>query len=117
MMTIAIKINFKDKDIQRLASATWFCSTLDHWKLNSSDVFRKYKFEWSYPLECSYKMSAEEFLELVGTNEDEALEILYDNYRRDEEMKKYITPAVKEFYKELEKTELLYVEFTLVDQS
>ena len=117
MMTIAIKINFKDKDVQRLASAIWFQSTLDHWKLNSSYVFRKYKFEWSYPLECSYKMPAEEFLELVGANEEEALEILSNNCIRDEDAKKHITTEVKEFYKELETTELLYVEFTLVDQS
>ena len=61
MMAIAIKINFKDKDVQRLASTTWFNSTLDHWKLNSSYVFKKYKFEWSYPLECSYKMSTKSF--------------------------------------------------------
>ena len=95
MMTIAIEINFKDKETQRLSSWIWSSNTLEHWKLNSREVFRKYKFEWLYPLKCSYKMSAEEFLELVGSNEEEALEILYNSCKGGDDSKKYITSEVK----------------------
>jgi len=117
MMSIAIEIYFKNKDVKRLNSDNWLNSSLEHWKLNSRDVYQKYEFKWSYPLECSYIMPAKEFLELVGSNEEEALEILYNKYSKEYDTKEYITPEVKEFYKDLERTELLYVNFTLVDQS
>lgn len=119
MMTISIYIQFKNQDSIDLHTGSWFESTLKHWKLNSSDIFYKYIFEWTYILECRYKLSAEEFLELVGSNEQEALEIICtdNDYLTKEKAQEYITPTVKEFYKELENTELLYVDVKLVDQS
>lgn len=117
MLSIDIKMNFENQDPIELTTS-WYMSTLKDWNLSSRGLVNKYDFKCSM-MSWTYKMPAKEFLELVGHNEDEAIEIILKNNikMKEDEAKEHITYEVEQFYRELETTKLISVDFELVDQS
>ena len=117
MLSINIKMNFENQDPIKLTTS-WYMSTLKDWNLSSRGLVNKYDFKWTM-ISWTYIMPAKEFLELVGHNEQEAIDIILKNNSRmkEDEAKEHITYEVEEFYRDLETTKLISVDFELVDQS
>ncbi len=112
-------IKIEDREPFKLYCWGWAAHTSSHWGLRSSDFYH-YDFKW-IGLYATLNMSGNEFLEIVGSNEEEAIAFIlkrhpyYSTY--DDAKKKYISPEVQEFYSLLQTNEIESVEVKITDQS
>lgn len=119
MLILTIEINFKNKEVITLYSESRsvkvrhstmiarMSNRFDHWSLEPRKVRSEYDFIWEFT-SGSVILCASDFLNLVGTDEEEALKIMLSNNSdvSKSELIEYITPEVKSFYALLALTEL-----------
>lgn len=118
MYTLDVTIHFEEQEPLVLNSPTWFSSTLKSWRLVNTEVRQKFDFQWNF-LWAELTISAEEFIELVGKDEEKALEIILHNapFLSKKEARAHITHEVKQFYDLLRTQKLVSVDLKLTDQS